>query len=46
MEKNINKIMKLGLSLPEFKPNNIEVNKAIEVTNQGDKCPECGKLVK
>lgn len=32
-----------GLNLPEFEPNNIEINEAVEVSNEGDKCPECGK---
>jgi len=45
-EWDVYELNEWGLSLPEFKPNNIEVNEAIEVTNQGDKCPECGKLVK
>ena len=35
-----------GLDLPEFEPNNIDVNEAIEVSDEGDKCPECGKLLK
>ena len=35
-----------GLDLPEFEPNNLDVNEAIEVSDQGDKCPECGKLLK
>ncbi len=45
-EWDVYELNEWGLSLPEFKPNNIEVNEAIEVTNQGDKCPECGKLLK
>lgn len=32
-----------GLNLPEFEPNNIEINEAVEVSNEGDKCPECGR---
>ena len=32
-----------GLNLPEFEPNNIEINESVEVSNEGDKCPECGK---
>jgi ParB-like chromosome segregation protein Spo0J len=32
-----------GLHLPEFQPNNIDVNEAVEVSDEGDKCPECGK---
>lgn len=35
-----------GLDLPEFESNNIDVNEAIEVSDEGDKCPECGKLLK
>ena len=45
-EWDVYELYEWGLSLPEIKTNNIEVNEAIEVTNQGDKCPECGKLVK
>jgi len=45
-EWDVYELNEWGLSLPEFKPNNIEVNEAIEVTNQGDKCSECGKLLK
>ena len=32
-----------GLNLPEFEPNNIEINESVEVSNEGDKCPECGR---
>ena len=32
-----------GLNLPEFEPNNIEINEAVEVNNEGDRCPECGR---
>ena len=32
-----------GLNLPEFEPNNIEINEAVEVSTEGDKCPECGR---
>jgi len=45
-EWDVYELNEWGLSLPEFKPNKIEVNEAIEVTKQGDKCPECGKLLK
>lgn len=32
-----------GLNLPEFEPNNIDINEAVEVSDEGDKCPECGR---
>ena len=32
-----------GLNLPEFEPNNIEINEPVEVSDDGDKCPECGR---
>lgn len=35
-----------GLNLPEFEPNNIEINEAVEVSDDGEKCPECGKKLK
>lgn len=45
-EWDVEELNDWGLDLPEFEPNNIDVNEAIEVSDEGDKCPECGKLLK